>query len=226
MALILHIDTSIDVASICLSQNEDIILTAQNENMKDHAAWLQAAIADMMETSGFSITKLEAVAVTNGPGSYTGLRVGLSTAKGICYALKIPLITMGTLEVMAFKAKDFETDLLCPMIDARRMEVFTAIYDKNLLEIEKPHARILDKNSFENILSYKRVLFFGNGMEKFKSITNSNNLLFENIRIVASDMVIIANQCFTKSEFANLAYAEPFYIKDFFNPSSGNTTKL
>lgn len=224
MALILHIDTSIDIASICLAQNEDILLSAQNENMKDHAAWLQPAIAVMMETSGLSINKLEAVAITNGPGSYTGLRVGLSTAKGICYTLKIPLITIGTLEIMAFKAKDYDTDLLCPMIDARRMEVFTALYDKNLFEIEKPHARILDKNSFENILSYKRILFFGNGIEKFKPIINSNNSLFEDIKIAASDMIIIANQCFTKSEFADLVYAEPFYIKDFFNASSGNTT--
>ncbi len=226
MALILHIDTSIDIASICLSQNEVILSSAQNENMKDHAAWLQAAIADMIVSCGLSINKLEAVAVTNGPGSYTGLRVGLSTAKGICYALKIPLITIGTLELMAFKAKDYETDLLCPMIDARRMEVFTAIYDKNLYEIEKPHARILDKNSFESILSYKKILFFGNGSEKFKPLIKSKNCLFENIKIAASDMVIIANQYFTKSEFANLAYAQPVYIKDFFNPSSGSTTKL
>ncbi len=225
MALILHIDTSIDIASICLSQIETCLASKKNENLKDHASWLQAAIADMMKEAGFSMNELEAVAVTNGPGSYTGLRVGLSTAKGLCYALKIPLITIGTLELMAFVAKESDTDLLCPMIDARRMEVFTAIYDKELNEIEKPHALILDEESFKTHLSAKKVLFFGNGIVKFKDLVNSGNSRFANINIEASDMIIPTFQRFMSKTFANLAYAEPAYIKKFFIPSRTISTK-
>ena len=225
MPLILHIDTSIDAASICLSKDDEVLFSNRNDNIKDQASWLQAAIAEMMIESGHNISKLDAVAVTNGPGSYTGLRVGLASAKGICYALKIPLITIGTLELMASKAKGNDADLFCPMIDARRMEVFTALYDRDLNEVEKPHALILDENSFEKLLSVKKILFFGNGSEKFQSIIKSDNAFFNNIKFEAFDMVVPAIQHFKNGNFADLAYAEPAYIKDFFTSSSTYTTK-
>jgi tRNA threonylcarbamoyladenosine biosynthesis protein TsaB len=129
------------------------------------------------------------------------------------------------LELMAFKAKNNDVDLLCPMIDARRMEVFTALYDRNLNEVEKPHALILDENSFEQYLSVKKILFFGNGSEKFKSITKFENAFFNNIKFEAFDMVTLVIQHFKNAKFADLAYAEPAYIKDFFTSSSTYTTK-
>src|SRR5689334_17760726 len=127
MSLVLNIDTAVETASICLSEDRKILQVSINENQKDHAAWLSVAIQNMMINAGYRLNQLHAIGITIGPGSYTGLRVGLSAAKGLCYALNIPLITIGTLEMMAFAAKDEPADLLCPLIDARRMEVFTAL---------------------------------------------------------------------------------------------------
>src|SRR6266513_858318 len=156
MSLILNIDTAIETASITLAQDGKVFRSATNESEKDHAAWIHPAIHILMRESGWQLQNLNAVAVSIGPGSYTGLRIALSTAKGLCYALQIPLVTVGTLEAMAFSAiQNFETSdpyfppedarrtaqgyLFCPMIDARRMEVFTAVYDSSLNEVVKPH---------------------------------------------------------------------------------------
>src|SRR6187399_3095526 len=136
MALILNIDTAVDVASLCLAKDEEVLSIARNESQKDHASWLHIAIKEIFEKNNSELTSVHAVAVTGGPGSYTGLRIGMATAKGICYALNKPLISLNTLLVMANAAKDVHNsfaesaNLLCPMIDARRMEVFTAIYTK------------------------------------------------------------------------------------------------
>src|SRR6185503_9501274 len=135
MALILHIDTAVEAASVCLAKNGEVLFISKNvrkdslgERQKDHAAWLHIAIKDIFEKNNLEITSLDAVAVTEGPGSYTGLRIGMATAKGICYGLSKPLVTLNTLLVMANAAKSNDAGLLCPMIDARRMEVFTAVY--------------------------------------------------------------------------------------------------
>lgn len=225
MPLILNIDTSIDTASVCLAKNNELLLLESNENQKDHAAWLQNAIANMMKAAGFTLNNLDAVAVTNGPGSYTGLRVGLSTAKGLCYALQIPLITIGTLELMAFAAKNEKVDLLCPMIDARRMEVFTAIYNKQLFEIEKPHARVLDEHTFEAYIINNQILFFGNGSLKFQPLVPTKQAVFKAINFDAATMLFLSHQRFENEQFADLAYAEPFYIKDFHAASRNITTR-
>src|SRR6478672_12569660 len=149
MALILNIDTALDNAYISLAENKKGLRYGINETTKDHAAWMQTAIDKLIRESGFRMADLNAIGVSIGPGSYTGLRIGLSTAKGLCFALKIPLITVNTLEIMAFSAiQDMKTHgndllthdlLICPMIDARRMEVFTAVYSSALVEIYKPH---------------------------------------------------------------------------------------
>src|SRR5436190_1267780 len=162
MALILNIDTALDSAYISLAENAQGLGYALNETAKDHAAWIQPAIHKLIEESGLRIADLSAVGVSIGPGSYTGLRIGLSTAKGLCFALKIPLITINTLEIMTFSAINdiaahdpdlFSSNLfICPMIDARRMEVFTAVYNSSLAEIYEPHARILDALTFDELL--------------------------------------------------------------------------
>src|SRR5215208_5364975 len=138
MSFILNIDTALETASVSLANNGRMLQSLVSESQKDHASWLHPAIKILLEKQGIGMDQLVAVGVSNGPGSYTGLRVGLSTAKGFCYALNIPLITIGTLKLMAFSARDEAEDLICPMIDARRMEVYTAIYTGEMAELIKP----------------------------------------------------------------------------------------
>lgn len=159
---------------------------------------------------------INAVAVSNGPGSYTGLRIGLSAAKGLCYALQIPLITVGTLQMMAQGVKNSEANLFCPMIDARRMEVFTALYDREGNEVMKPAALIIDENSFAGELKKNRILFFGNGAGKFKDICSHSNVIFEDIEADASHLAKLSQQKFAAGDFADVAYSEPHYVKEFF----------
>lgn len=221
MSLILHIDTAVSSASICIAQNGVLLGMTENKNQKEHAEWLHPSVDKLLKENGFTITDLTAIAVSNGPGSYTGLRVGLAAAKGFCFALDIPLITLSTLEVMAVAAIDTQKNntsinqLLCPMIDARRMEVFAALYDYNLKMIQPPHALVIDEKSFEKELATEKILFFGNGAEKCKNIINNSNALFETVEQNASFMVALAEKKMQGKDFADVAYAEPFYIKDF-----------
>jgi tRNA threonylcarbamoyladenosine biosynthesis protein TsaB len=217
MSLILNIDTSVETASVCLAQDGNPIQTARNDKQKDHASWLHAAIAGLLEETGYAIKELEAVAVTIGPGSYTGLRIGLSTAKGICYTKGIPLITIGTLRVMAYAARDEKTDLICPMIDARRMEVFTALYNKQEEQLIPPQALVLTENSFQEFLEKKTISFIGNGSAKFKALTGHKNAFFSDIKADASDLAQLSITQFHNKEFSDLVYIEPLYIKNFYS---------
>lgn len=217
MPLLLHIDTAVENASVGISQNSKLLGMTENKNQKDHAAWIQPAISSLIQTTGFNLQQLDAVAVSNGPGSYTGLRVGLASAKGLCYALNIPLLTLSTLEVMTIAALNLQStyDYYCPMIDARRMEVFTALYDKNLNSILSPHARIIDEKSFAKELAMHKIIFFGNGAEKCRNLIQQPNALFEVIEHNVSFMIKLAEEKMNAKDFADLAYCEPFYIKDF-----------
>ena len=219
MALILNIDTALETASICLAKDGELIQLTENDNQNDHAAWLQLAIQNLMLNSEYSMQDLNAVAVSIGPGSYTGLRVGLSSAKGLCYALNIPLITVGTLEMMALAAKEEMADLLCPMIDARRMEIFTALYTKNLEELMKPKAMIIDGTSFAELLPSNKILFYGSGSKKLKKLICHDNAIFGTIMTNAGQLATISLNCFVKSQFADIAYSEPLYLKEFFSSS-------
>src|SRR5687767_10460248 len=151
MALILNIDTAVDVASLCLAIDGKLLSIAKNESQKDHSLWLHIAIKEIFEKNNLELGSVDAIAVTGGPGSYTGLRIGMATAKGICFALNKPLISMNTLLVMANAAKNESADLLCPMIDARRMEVFTAIYTKELKTVKEPAAIQVNEKSFDEV---------------------------------------------------------------------------
>ena len=215
MAYVLNIDTAIDRASICLSKNGEPVNLSSNDNPRDQAAWLQPAISDQLAAAGIGFDALKAVAVSVGPGSYTGLRIGLSTAKGLCYALNIPLIAIGTLEMMAAAATDRDADLLCPMIDARRMEVFTAIYNKKMETILAPCAMILDEQSFSAIVGNQSVLFFGNGSTKYQSLVTNQKAVFKSIEISAQQLIKISNRRLVANDFNSLAYTEPMYIKNF-----------
>ncbi len=215
MALLLNIDTAMDTASVCLSDNEKVIRLTINNNPKDHAAWLHTAIRNVIKETYFSISDLDAVAISIGPGSYTGLRIGLAAAKGLCFVLKIPLICINTLEMMAHAAPIGNVDLICPLIDARRMEVFTAFYNNSLKVVVKPFATILDKDSFADLLSSNRIIFCGNGSKNLQNILSHTNAIFDDCTANASNLLHLSSTSFREKEFADLAYVEPFYLKEF-----------
>jgi tRNA threonylcarbamoyladenosine biosynthesis protein TsaB len=217
MAIILNIDTAVETASICLARDAQPLQVAVNGKMSDHATWLHPTLQQVISNAGLTAGNIQAIAISIGPGSYTGLRVGLAAAKGLCFALQVPLIAVNTLKMMAYATRNESSDLYCPLIDARRMEVFTAVYDKSLTEIVEPKAMIIDSNSFDSILSSNKVLFTGNGMEKLKKVLNHPNALFNNQVASASDMVSLSERYFEEKKFADVAYVEPFYIKEFYS---------
>jgi tRNA threonylcarbamoyladenosine biosynthesis protein TsaB len=224
--MILSIDTATDEASVCISQNGEVIGVLTNDNQKDHAGWVQVAINTLLHQKGVTMQQLQAIAVTAGPGSYTGLRVGMATAKGLCFALQIPLITINTLQVMAYGAIEqwrSEVEKLalplyyCPMIDARRMEVFTAVYDEALNEIVGPKAMILDELSFKEELNNRSLVCFGNGSFKWQKVSRYPNVHFISEKIdIAKYLAKMATSLYLQQNFANLAYTEPVYLKEFY----------
>jgi tRNA threonylcarbamoyladenosine biosynthesis protein TsaB len=220
MELILHIDTSTENALVTISQDGNILGCFTNDKQKDHASFLQPAIRDLLNEHNIALNSLNAVAVTEGPGSYTGLRVGMASAKGLCYALEIPLITISTLEVMALSVIEAteqpELYLYCPMIDARRMEVFAGIFDAHLNVMRSPQALVLEPTSFEDFID-KKIVFSGNGAKKFIDISLRQNLLFTQTKISAFALVNISIKKYLEQEFADLSTVEPAYLKNFYN---------
>jgi tRNA threonylcarbamoyladenosine biosynthesis protein TsaB len=219
MALILNIDTAVETASICLAKDGEVLSIVRNESQKDHASWIHLAIKEIFEKNNSELISVDALAVTGGPGSYTGLRIGMATAKGICYALNKPLISLNTLLVLANAAKKESTDLLCPMIDARRMEVFTAIYTKDLKIVKEPAVLTLTENSFDKYLLNNSICFFGNGSNKYSTIKKHERATFSDIQTDATSMIELSEKKFYEKEFADLAYAEPLYLKEFYTPA-------
>ena len=219
MSWILNIDTAVRTASVCLARDNKSIGLKVNVLQNEHASWLQPAIASLLSENNLSIDGIDAVAVSAGPGSYTGLRVGMAAAKGLCFALNKPLILISTLKMMAVSALSETTLLICPMIDARRMEVFTAMYDHSLTTILEPHNRILSPDTFMEFLDKNSIVFLGNGSDKFKSIISHPNARFKNLSPTAEQMIALSYQGYLNAEFADLAYCEPLYTKEFFSPS-------
>lgn len=219
MGWILNIDTAVQTASVCLAKDDQPVCIKINPSQRDHASWLQSAIAVLLLENDTPIKNIDAVAVSAGPGSYTGLRVGMATAKGLCYALNKPLIVVGTLQMMAVSALKEPATLVCPMIDARRMEVFTAVFDRTLKIVVEPHNCILSGNSFIDLLAHNSIVFFGNGSDKFKSMVFHQNAIFKYLETTAEQMVSLSHRNFINKNFADLAYCEPLYGKEFFSPA-------
>ncbi|MBI1343878.1 MAG: tRNA (adenosine(37)-N6)-threonylcarbamoyltransferase complex dimerization subunit type 1 TsaB [Terrimonas sp.] len=216
MSLLLAIDTSLEKASVCLAEDQEILSLQTNAKQKDHASWIHTAIQSLFADTRIKMEALTAVAVSIGPGSYTGIRIGLSSAKGICYALHKPLITINTLEMMARAVKDEATDLICPMIDARRMEVFYALFTKSIDWVEPPAAKILYPDSFEEYLDQHQILFTGSGIKKFRELShNSKKYVFFEGHFDCSQLIVPATLKLKNLDFADLAYSEPLYIKEF-----------
>lgn len=219
-SMILHIETSTNVCSVALSENGTCLFSKSNAEGMNHAALLSVFIAEALEVLKSTDKKLDAVAVSSGPGSYTGLRIGVSTAKGLCYGYGIPLIAVSTLEVLTAQAlqliKDAENALFCPMIDARRMEVYAAFYNAKGEIKREILADIIDSDSYSEILANQPVYFFGNGAEKCKStLTHPNARFIDNLVPLAENMISFGERAFAENNFVDVAYFEPFYLKEF-----------
>ena len=218
MTYILHIETATDVCSVALSEHDKLIASRESAEERNHAVLLGVFIEELLASQNVKAEDLSAVSVSEGPGSYTGLRIGVSMAKGIAYGLAIPLIAVSTLQAMAYSAilheKDF--DFIVPMIDARRMEVYTSLFDKQLEVIEPTKALIVKEDSFQNILKDRRLVFLGTGAKKCKEIIKSRNAIFSTkTNISATNMIQLAYQKFKNKDFVDTAYFEPFYLKEF-----------
>ena len=220
MACILHIETSTDVCSVALSEDGAVLFSKEDSNGPQHAVTLGVYVDEVLSMADSHAKRIEAVAVSCGPGSYTGLRIGASMAKGICYGRSLPLIALPTLKVLSVPVLLMdelpEDALLCPMLDARRMEVYSAIYDRALNAVKEVSADIIDENSYAEYLEKQSVYFFGNGAEKCKKVlTHPNARFIDNIKPLASWMLPLADRAFYNSDFQDVAYFEPFYLKEF-----------
>ena len=223
--LILHIETSTNICSIAVSENGQCLFSKSDSEGMNHAALLSVFIAEAMEFLKSTSKKPDAVAVSSGPGSYTGLRIGVSTAKGLCYGLDIPLIAVSTLEVLTANALQItETtanSLFCPMIDARRMEVYAAIYNQEGIIQREISADIIDENSYSEILERHIVYFFGNGAEKCKAtLTHVNARFIDGMYPLAENMIVLAEKAYNEKKFVDVAYFEPFYLKEFYTTAA------
>ena len=219
MALILNIETSETICSVALAENNELIAIKESTEERSHAKLVTRFVEEIMKESDLTLKDLSAVAVSKGPGSYTGLRIGVSTAKGLCYGLNIPLISVGTLTALAnatISTGLYNNYKFCPMIDARRMEVYSAIYNADLSKIKNVSADVLTPNSYSSYLDLYKIVFVGSGSAKFKEIINHKNAVF-NSKIVpsAKNMINVSYSKFKNNNFEDVAYFEPYYLKDF-----------
>ena len=219
MITILQIETATQVCSAAISQNGKTIALKEEMASNIHAGSLTLFIKSVMDTAGLKYEELDAIAVSKGPGSYTGLRIGVSTAKGLCFALDKPLIATDTLQMMAegFATRYPENKgLICSMIDARRMEVFTAVFDQQLKHISPVEAKIIDEQSFEELFKDQEVTFIGDGAAKCAEALRHEHARFSEVNFnSASNMSRLAMEAFEAAKFEDVAYFEPFYLKDF-----------
>ncbi|MBX2958642.1 MAG: tRNA (adenosine(37)-N6)-threonylcarbamoyltransferase complex dimerization subunit type 1 TsaB [Flavobacteriales bacterium] len=228
MSLILGIETSTKMCSVAISNNEELLSIREQSGDYSHAELLNKFINEVCHEANIKLNDLDAVAVSKGPGSYTGLRIGVSAAKGLCYALDKPFVAVDTLKAMAINlmmnnqqsitfGEGWNDALFCPMIDARRMEVYTAVYNGALHEVESVSAKIIDEQSFQDLLKNNNIIFFGDGAEKCKQILafNNNAVFINNIEPSAQYINRLALSKLHQSDFENVAYFEPYYLKDF-----------
>jgi len=232
MPAILNIETATPLCSVCLSLDGRIIAQRETMEEKSHASRLTVFIEEILKGECLQIKDLDAIAAGKGPGSYTGLRIGVSTAKGLCYGANLPLIAIGTLKTLfnqamtdirssAKMAGDLEDALFCPMIDARGMEVFTCLFHASGKEAEPVSAKIVGPETFSPYLALHRVFFFGSGMDKSREVLSHPNAVFiDAVYPHAAAMVSLSEEMFLKGGFENLAYFEPLYLKDFIASAS------
>ncbi|MBO7263682.1 MAG: tRNA (adenosine(37)-N6)-threonylcarbamoyltransferase complex dimerization subunit type 1 TsaB [Alistipes sp.] len=226
MALILSIETGTDICSVALSNDGELMALRESNEGRDHAKKVALFVDELLKETGVQPADLDAIAVGKGPGSYTGLRIGVSFAKGMCYALNIPLIAVGSLDALVQVARedydagivdveesDWNSASLCPMVDARRMEVYTQIFDTNGTSKSDVSAEIITPETFQDIRSNGKLVIFGNGAQKCCEVLP--DALYISITPSARGIVSLAEQAFNASQFEDIAYFEPFYLKEF-----------
>lgn len=216
------IETSTTVCSAALLEDNKCLNEQIDYSGQNHAKLLPLFIDQILKEVKNKDIKLDAIALSQGPGSYTGLRIGTALAKGLCYGMQIPLIAIDTLQLLCAnviysnEVSVFDNAILCPMIDARRMEVYTALFDNQLNKISGAEAKIIDETAFTEELEGHKIYFFGNGADKCRSlITHPNAIFISNIVPQAKDMGILATEAYKKQQFADVAYFDPFYLKEF-----------
>jgi tRNA threonylcarbamoyladenosine biosynthesis protein TsaB len=222
MALLLQIETATTSCSVALAKDGNVLGFKQVNERNIHAEVITLFIDELMIAAGMRYEQLDAIAVSCGPGSYTGLRIGISTAKGLCFALDKPLIAIETLEAMAYGTTSLadqiqDYDLLCPMIDARRMEVFTAVFTGSGEKLQPTEAAIIDENSFHELLKNNKILFFGDGAEKCRDVLSKqpNASFFPGFVNSAVYLTQKAAEKFANKDFEDIVRFEPYYLKDF-----------
>jgi tRNA threonylcarbamoyladenosine biosynthesis protein TsaB len=216
LAIILNIETTTTNCSVSLSkEGETLVLKEDYNSSYSHAETLHLFIDEVFKEVRIKPKDIDAIAVSKGPGSYTGLRIGVSAAKGLCFALDKPLISVSTLEALAHQVK-IDEGFIVPMLDARRMEVYSAIFDKSYRQVRSIEAQILDDNSFKDYFNKNNVYFIGNGVEKTKILLSNSNAIFIDDKLPsANEISKLAYKKFKISDFEDVAYFEPFYLKDF-----------
>ncbi len=218
MAKILCLETATTNCSVAVaSEGNVIVLKEENTPNYSHAEQLHVFIKESLKDAALNFSDLDAIAVSKGPGSYTGLRIGVSAAKGLCFSLDLPLISIPTLESMAHKISLEDGEVAIPVLDARRMEVYASVFDNDHKEIRETKAEIIDKNSFKEYQDYKKVFLIGNGAEKCKEMLVSNkNFAFDaSVFPSAKEMCKLAHLEYAANQFEDVAYFEPYYLKDF-----------
>lgn len=216
--MILSLETSAKVCSVALHDQGNLVVTKEIHIEQSHASQLAVLIAEVIKEPGVDVSQLSAVAVSSGPGSYTGLRIGTSTAKGLCFALGIPLISMGSLELLAYQMSKQNPSqaYLCPMIDARRMEVYCEVFDSCLNIIRPIEAKVIEPLSFAELLAEQEIIFFGDGSDKCKSvITHPYAKFVSGIYAAASEMGQPVYEKFKKQQWEDVVTFEPHYLKEF-----------
>lgn len=217
MPIILNIETSTDVCSICVSNGLEVLAIRETDESYVHASKVTVFIQECLSEANLTLIDIDAVALSKGPGSYTALRIGASTAKGICYALDKPLIAIDTLQSLALASRDKEQNegaIYCPMIDARRMEVYTALFDASNALIQQTNALIVDKSAFGQYFSKKQdIIFSGNGADKCKNVLQSSNAHFSSVLCSATNLIPLAIMAYEKTDFEDMAYFSPDYHK-------------
>lgn len=214
MSTILCIETASTNCSVAIGKDGEVAAVKEDNGRNfSHAERLHIYIEEILQENSLSLEDLDAVAISEGPGSYTGLRIGVSAAKGLCFSLNIPLIAVPTLEALANQVNN---KTVVPMLDARRMEVYSAVFDAKGQQVQKTSAKILDATSFSDILEEGEVVFIGSGVEKFKEICTHKNAVFKEGKLPsAAQMVALATSKYKISDFEDVAYFEPYYLKDF-----------
>jgi tRNA threonylcarbamoyladenosine biosynthesis protein TsaB len=217
LGIVLNIETATKNCSVSLADGGNLLAFKElNEGAFSHAEKLHSFILDVLKAARLEMKDLDAVAVSKGPGSYTGLRIGVSAAKGLCYALGIPLISISTLKCLALQVPANTSEHIVPLLDARRMEVYSSVFDGLHNEVRETRAEIIDKESFAGLLEKGRVCFLGDGAEKCEELIRHSNAEFIKGKYPsAKEMVVLADEKFNKTDFEDLAYFEPFYLKDF-----------